>query len=118
MSDTSNLDDTVPPAPLPCVADVESPQTSLSEDERSPSAHDDSHYEWLKGEERARVIADVWRLYNAGVPLFTAAQLRHLDQQIARRLKTVTVTGIDGVEYAQSGTYLPRASPEEIGAVW
>ncbi|KAH6986524.1 hypothetical protein BKA56DRAFT_430017, partial [Ilyonectria sp. MPI-CAGE-AT-0026] len=74
---------------------------------------DDSHYEWLKGEERARIIADVWRLYNAGVPLFTAAQLRDLDQQIARRLKTVTVTGIDGVEYAQNGTFLPRASREE-----
>jgi hypothetical protein len=45
-------------------------------------------------------IETIIKLYAAGTPLYTRAQLEELDQHIRLGSETVTLLGFDGVEHA------------------
>jgi hypothetical protein len=53
----------------------------------------------VAGQELVSVPDDIWKLYNAGKPLFSSALLEDLDRQLALRPEKVSITGIDCVEY-------------------
>ncbi|KAK7425969.1 hypothetical protein QQZ08_007551 [Neonectria magnoliae] len=53
----------------------------------------------LSKEAKDRAVKHVWDLYNSGVPLFSLAQLKDVDDQISSHPESVTITGINGAPY-------------------
>ncbi|KAK7408890.1 hypothetical protein QQX98_008951 [Neonectria punicea] len=66
----------------------------------------------LSGEAKDRAVKHAWDLYNSGVPLFSLAQLKDVDDQIASHPESVTITGINGVQYVY-GTITPANKDDD-----
>ncbi|KAH7133816.1 hypothetical protein EDB81DRAFT_859313 [Dactylonectria macrodidyma] len=79
----------------------------MSESSR-PSSGDGWPFPEKEDEERAKVTDKVWKLYNAGIPLFTMALLKDVEAQLASQAETIFIEGIDGVRYPQYTT--PRGA--------